>query len=146
MLSVGTSSIVAASSKVTPFQGEGACQVEAMARWTRMDKLESILSSHLFKAIEASRIRRQEGIMSLTDSVHLHVAYREGKDFKLELCLCPSVDKAIPQTAVKSVQECKNILEEYLFEAVKGSNQRKEKVKMEIQIGTYITVAFLSDS
>jgi len=98
-----------------------------MARMATVDKLESILGSRLFEAIEASRMRYQGGSISLTDCRRSHIAYREGEDFKVELWLCPSIGKAVSQTATKSIQECKHILGEYLLEAVESSNRRKKR-------------------
>ena len=53
-----------------------------------VDKLESTLGVYLFKGMSASRMRMGEenrGMMTLTDTVHLHLANQEGEDFRLEV-------------------------------------------------------------
>ena len=59
--------------------------------------------------------------------MRLHVAYREGEDFKLEVWLCSSIGKAISQAKMRSVEDLRSMLSDYLFEAMKASNWRQEE-------------------
>jgi len=103
-----------------------------MAIMAEVDKLESTLGGYLFEGMNTSRMRLREkdgGRMRFTDSVRLHVAYREGEDFKLEVWLCLSIGKAISQAKMRSVEDLRNMLGDYLFEVMKTSNRRKEEEK-----------------
>lgn len=119
-------------------QAQDARQVEAsetnIAMMAEVDKLESTrtLGGYLFEGMNESRMRHREKDrrwMRFTDTVRLHVAYREGEDFKLEVWLCSSVGKAISQAKMRSVEDLRDMLGDYLFEAMKASNWRKEEEK-----------------
>ncbi|KAF2188770.1 hypothetical protein K469DRAFT_70544 [Zopfia rhizophila CBS 207.26] len=118
-------------------QAQNASQVEAsdmnMALTAVVAKLESILGGYLFEGVKESRIRHREKdrrSMTFTDAVRLHLAYEEGEDFKLEVWLCSSIGKAISEANKRSVKDLRNMLGEYLFEAMKASNRRKEEERM----------------
>lgn len=106
-----------------------------MAIMAEVDKLESTLGGYLFKGMNASRMRLEEkagGRTTLTDTVRLHVAYREGEDFKLEVWLCSSIGKAISEAKMRSVEDLRRMLGDYLFDAMNGSNWRKEEKRKRI--------------
>lgn len=110
-----------------------------MAIMAEVDKLESALGGYLFKGMNASRMRLREkdgGRMTLTDTVRLHLAYQEGEDFKLEVWLCSSIGKAISQAKMRSVEDLRGMLGDYLFEAMEASNRRKEEQKTGMSIGS----------
>lgn len=91
-------------------------------------KLESILGRYLFGGMKASRMRRQEedmGRMTFTDAVHLRLAYQPGEDFVLEVWLCSPIGNAISE--VRSVEDLRDMLGDYLFAAMEASNRRKEE-------------------
>ncbi len=115
-------------------QVQDASQVEAngtnIAIVAQVDKLKTTLGGYLFKGLDTSRIRRREKearMMKFTDTVHLHLAYREGEDFKLEVWLGSSMGKAISQAKMRSVEDLRGMLGDYLFEAMDASNWRKEE-------------------
>ncbi|KAF8855975.1 hypothetical protein BDZ45DRAFT_486564 [Acephala macrosclerotiorum] len=119
-------------------QAQATRQVEAsetnIAIMADVDKLETTLGGYLFKGINASRMRKGEkdgGMMTLTDTVRLHVAYQEGEDFKLEVWLCSSIGKAISQAKMRSIEDLRSMLGDYLFEAMDASNWRKEEKRKE---------------
>lgn len=95
-----------------------------------VDKLESTVGGYLFKGMNETYMRLREkdgGRMTLTDTVRLHLAYQEGEDFKLEVWLCSSVGKAISEARLRSVEDLRDMLGNYLFEAMEASNWRKEE-------------------
>jgi hypothetical protein len=95
-----------------------------------VDKLESTLGGYLFKGKDASHMRHREkdgGMMRFTNTVRLHLPYQEGEDFKLEVWLCSSIGKAISQAKMRSVEDLRSVLGDYLFEAMEASNRRKEE-------------------
>jgi len=103
-----------------------------VARMAEVEKLEIPLGGYLFKWMKASRMRHQEKerrCMRFTDTVRLHVAYREGEDSKLEIWLCASIRNDVSQATIYSAEELRNILGDFLFEAVEASNWRKEQEK-----------------
>ena len=115
-------------------QARGARQVEAgetnIAMMAEVDKLESTLGGYLFKGMDASRMRNGEkdgGMTTLTDTVRLHLAYQEGEDFKLEVWLCSSIGKAISQAKMRSVEDMRSMLGDYLFKAMEASNRKQEE-------------------
>jgi hypothetical protein len=116
-------------------KAKGACQVASgmeTAIMAEVDKLESTLGGYLFKGMNESRMRhreKDEGMKSFTDTVRLHFAYLKGEDFKLEVWLCSSIGKAISQAKMRSVEDLRNMLGDYLFGAMKASNRRKEEEK-----------------
>jgi hypothetical protein len=114
-------------------QARSGRRVEAVgrkiARMAEVDKLESVLGAYLFEGNAASRMRHQEGSITLTDSVRLHLPYHE-EDCKLEVWLYSSIREAISQTTMRPVEDWKNILGDFLFEAMKASNWRKEEVRI----------------
>jgi hypothetical protein len=102
-----------------------------------MAKLESILGRYLFEGMKASRMRRHEedrGQITFTDAVRLRLAYQLGEDFLLEVWLKSSIGKAISQ--IRSVEDLRNILGNYLFEAMEASNRRKEEKRKEMRTWT----------
>ncbi|KAF2174771.1 hypothetical protein K469DRAFT_766999 [Zopfia rhizophila CBS 207.26] len=104
-----------------------------MARLAEVEKLESILRSYLFAGIKASRMRYWEedmGPMTLTNTVRLHPARKEDKDFKLEVWLCSSIGNAISEAKMRLVEDLRTMLGDYLFKAMKTSNQRKEEERI----------------
>jgi hypothetical protein len=131
---IGEASPEAANQGMVP-QAQNARQTEAsdtkttkMARMADVDKLESILGSYLFEGMKASRMRESEEnrrLLRFTDTVRLEPASQEGQDFKLEIWLCSLVGKAVSQA--KSDEDWRNILGDFLFEAMKGSNRRKKE-------------------
>ncbi|KAF1992732.1 hypothetical protein P154DRAFT_528256 [Amniculicola lignicola CBS 123094] len=131
----------ATGSKVLPHT-QTASQVEQandifMAYMAGMAELENILGTYLFEAMKQSCIRRQEenkNLMTFTDAARLHFAYKEGDDFKLELWLCSSAEKAISQAkaTMSSIEDLRNLLGDFLFTAMKTSQRRKR----EEEIGT----------
>jgi hypothetical protein len=60
--------------------------------------------------------------MRFTDTVRLHVAYYPGKDIKLEMWLCASIRNDILRATINSAEALRNVLGDYLFEALKTSN------------------------
>jgi hypothetical protein len=115
-------------------QAQDDHQIEAsetnIAMMAEVDKLKSTLGGYLFKGMNESRMRRREkdrGMKSFTDTVRLHLAYQEGEDFKLEVWLCSSIGKAISQAEMRSVEDVRSMLGDYLFEAMKASNWRQEE-------------------
>ncbi|KAH6667750.1 hypothetical protein B0J14DRAFT_704225 [Halenospora varia] len=115
-------------------QAQDDHQVEAsetnIAMMAEVDKLETTLGGYLFKGMNTSRMRKGEkdgGRMTFTDTVLLHLAYQEGEDFKLEVWLCSSIGKAISQAKMRSVEDLRNMLGDYLFGAMKASNRRKDE-------------------
>ncbi|KAH7364891.1 hypothetical protein BKA65DRAFT_473192 [Rhexocercosporidium sp. MPI-PUGE-AT-0058] len=125
-----------------------ACGMK-IARMAEVDKLEIPLGGYLFERMKASRMRHQEKerrCMRFTDTVRLHVAYREGEDIKLEIWLCASIRNDVSQATISSAEGLRNILGNYLFEAMKASNWRKEQEKE----GTYdfrgaFSISFLEE-
>jgi hypothetical protein len=108
----------------------GGRQMAVMAAvMAEVNKLESKLGCYLFKGMNASNMRRREGTMSLTDAVRLHLASQAGEDFKLEVWLCRSIGEDISHAEIRLVEDWKKILGDYLFEAMKASNWRKEEEK-----------------
>lgn len=109
--------------------------VQPTARMAEVDKLEIILGSCLFRGINASRKRNREkarGMIRLTDTVVLHLARQADEDFKLEVCLCSSIGEAIFQAKMRSIEDLRNMLGDYLFEAMKASNWRKREERTEM--------------
>ncbi len=77
-----------------------------------------------------SQMRHREkdrGMMSFTETVRLHFGYREGEDFKLEVWLCSLVGRAISQAKMRSVEDLRSMLGDYLFDAMKASIWREEE-------------------
>lgn len=106
-------------------------QLMEIAMMPEVIKLQSTLGSYLFEGIEESQMRYREkdkGGISFTDTVRLHFAYREGEDFKLEVWLYTSIGKAISEAKSQSFEHLRDILGDYLFEAMKASNRRNEEV------------------
>ncbi|TEY73426.1 hypothetical protein BOTCAL_0078g00190 [Botryotinia calthae] len=113
----------------------GTHQTEAIApnvaKMAMVDKLQRTFGDHLFTGTDTSRIRRQEKkkrCLSYTDTVRLHNPF-PGMDYKLEFWLCTSVGKTISQAVISSSKNLRNILGEYIFEAMKTSNTRMEQEK-----------------
>ncbi|KAF2175227.1 hypothetical protein K469DRAFT_78828 [Zopfia rhizophila CBS 207.26] len=103
-----------------------------MALMAEVAKLEDILGGYLFKGMKESRIRHREEerrSTTFTDAVRLHLADESGEDFKLEVWLYSSIGKAISQAKanMRSVEDLRDMLGDYLFEAMKASNRRKEE-------------------
>jgi hypothetical protein len=128
----GHNGIEAAEAEVPPAQDTP--QVEAsgtnIAMVAQVDKLEVTLGDYLFKGMDATRLRHREKdgrMMRFTDTVHLHLAYQEGEDFKLEVWVCSSIGKAISQAKMTSVEDLRSMLGDYLFEAMDASNWRMEE-------------------
>ncbi|PVH70190.1 hypothetical protein DL98DRAFT_521748 [Cadophora sp. DSE1049] len=119
---------------VRTIQGGGAeAQVVSdmkIAIMAEVDKLESRLGVYFFEGMYASRMRHQEKerqCMRFTDTVRLYVAYRPGEDIKLEMWLCASIGNDISQATIDSAEDLRNVLGDYLFEAMKASNWWKEE-------------------
>jgi len=91
-------------------------------------KVKSIFGSYLFQGIIESRKRAEEGNLSLTDTVRLHVPPSE-VDFTLEIWVCLSIGKAISQTIIRSVEDWKGILGDVLFDSMMASRQIEEDFK-----------------
>jgi len=107
-----------------------------IAIMAEVDKLESALRVYLFGGINTSRMRHQEKerqCMRFTDTVRLHVAYRPGEDIKLEMWLCASIGNDILQATISSAEALRNILGDYLFDAMRTSNWWKEKERKGIR-------------
>ena len=117
-----------------------------IAIMAELDKLESPLRVYLFEGINTSRMRHQEKerqCMRFTDTVRLHVAYRPGEDIKLEMWLCASIGNDILQAMIGSAEALRNVLGDYLFEAMKTSNWWKEEERKGIRdFGGAIKVSF----
>ncbi|OBT38933.1 hypothetical protein VE00_10561 [Pseudogymnoascus sp. WSF 3629] len=110
-----------------------------MAMTAEVDKLESTLGGWLFENMDASHMRQREKdrqMMRFTDTVRLHVAYNEGEDFKLEVWLCSSIGKAISQATMGPVEDLRDMLGDYLYDAMNASNWRKEEERRGMPIGT----------
>lgn len=116
------------------------------AMMAEVDKLESTLGGWLSENMNASHMRQREKdrqMMRFTDTVRLHVAYNEGEDFKLEVWLCSSIGKAISQAKMRPVEDLRDMLGDYLYDAMKASNWRKEEERRGMPIGTgAINVSF----
>jgi len=97
----------------------------------RVDKLESALGSFLFISSAASckrhREKDEERMMIFTDTVRLHLAYKEGEDFMLEVWLCSSIGNAISEAKTRSADDLKSMLGDYLFKGMMASNWRKKE-------------------
>ena len=99
-----------------------------------MHKLQYIIGEYLLAGMKASRVRRREedmGQRTLTNAMRLRPARTEGGDFWLEIWLCVSVGEKILEARMRSFEDLKRLLGDYLFEAVKASNKRKEEEKTE---------------
>jgi len=100
-----------------------------------VEKLDSRLGGYLFEGLGATRMRHRENqrrVTRFTDTVRLHVAHREGEDFKLEVWVALSIGKAIAQAKMKSIDDLETLLGGYLFEAMKASNWRKEEERTKL--------------
>lgn len=75
-------------------------------------------------------------MISFTETVRLHLGYREGEDFKLEVWLCSSVGKAIAQAKMESVEGLRSMLGDYLFDAMETSIWRQDEEKKGISDST----------
>lgn len=109
-------------------------------------KSDTILGEYLFKGISKSRVRHREesgGMKSFTNAVRLHFTYNEGEDFVLEVWLCPSIGEAILQAKMRSLEDLRPLISDYLFEAMKSSNWKREMEGNGIlECGGAVTVSF----
>lgn len=97
-----------------------------VARMASFEKLERVLGEYLHNGMTASRWRKTEvdrRIVTLTDAVRLHLAYRNGEHFKLGVRLCPFVGRAIAEANANSAEQLRSMLGDYLFEAKTGDIQ-----------------------
>ncbi|ESZ94036.1 hypothetical protein SBOR_5562 [Sclerotinia borealis F-4128] len=108
-------------------------------------KLESPLGVQLFKGMDATYIRdleKQRRWGKFTDAVRLHLPSPEAKDYKLEVWICPSIGKVISQ-AKESAKDLRDVLDEYLFDAVNTSDWKKEQERNGLQgFAGAVTVSF----
>jgi hypothetical protein len=97
------------------------------AMMAEVNKLESFLGGYLFSGINETRMRYREqamGMRSFTDTVRLHLAHREGEDFKLEVWLCSSIGKDIAKE-LGAVKNLTSMLGGFLSKAMKASTWRQ---------------------
>lgn len=126
------------TTKVTGSKAQGPRQVAGSVETAIMadvEKLDSRLGGYLFEGLGATRMRHRENqrrVTRFTDTVRLHVAHREGEDFKLEVWVALSIGKAIAQAKMKSIDDLETLLGGYLFEAMKASNWRKEEERTKL--------------
>jgi hypothetical protein len=109
---------------------QGEASETNIAEVAEVGRLEGTLGGYLFKGMNKSQMRHREkdrGMMSFTETVRLHFGYREGEDFKLEVWLCSSVGRAISQAKMRSVEDLRSMLGDYLFDALKASIWREEE-------------------
>ncbi|ESZ90801.1 hypothetical protein SBOR_8806 [Sclerotinia borealis F-4128] len=108
-------------------------------------KLESPLGVQLFKGMDATYIRdleKQTRCWKFTDAVRLYLPSPEVKDYKLEVWICPSIGKVISQ-AKESAKDLRDVLDEYLFDAVNTSDWKKEQERNGLQgFANVVTVSF----
>jgi hypothetical protein len=109
---------------------------EYVARAAAVSKLEAFIRASFFKSMQKCSIRQQENNKVWTETVSLHLASREGKDFKLEVCMYLSVSEAISQALKNNLtEELKSLLSDYLFQSREASNWRKGQIR-DLKIGT----------
>lgn len=110
-----------------------------IAMTAKVDQLLPILGQYLFNGMDTSRTRRQEkdiGWISFTNTVLLHISDNKGDDYKLELWVCSSVGRAILQAKTRAVEDLKDMLGGYLFNAMKTSKLMKKEEERGLLKGT----------
>jgi len=110
-----------------------------IAEVAEVARLGGTLGDYLFKGMNKTQRRNQEKdrrMISFTETVRLHLGYREGEDFKLEVWLCSSVGKAIAQAKMESVEGLRSMLGDYLFDAMETSIWRQDEEKKGISDST----------
>ncbi|KAJ8063046.1 hypothetical protein OCU04_008289 [Sclerotinia nivalis] len=96
-----------------------------------VNKLKSIIGPYLFDAAMRSHTRRQDNqSIPLTDTVRLRVPLFVSQDFQFYIWVCSSAGKAISKAKMGPVKNLRDILGDYLFEAMKASDQRKKEIQM----------------
>lgn len=103
-----------------------------VATMANVEKLGRILGTTLYTGMMASRLRREEmnrRIITLTDCFRLHMASRSGEDFKAEIWLSSSTGSVITD-AMDDPVSLRNVLGDYIFEAITGSSWRNRLVRM----------------
>ncbi|KJZ72794.1 hypothetical protein HIM_07738 [Hirsutella minnesotensis 3608] len=101
-----------------------------MARMAEMEKVKATLGVYLFVSMKTSRTRKkeeEERMVSLTDTVRLYFAVQEGEDFKLNIWISSSAGESISKAHSRSVDELRDMLGDYLFEAMEASKKRKSE-------------------
>ncbi|KAH9905216.1 hypothetical protein F4778DRAFT_697863 [Xylariomycetidae sp. FL2044] len=99
-----------------------------MARMAEVGKLRDILGAFLFVGMKLSRARKREAEASqitLTDTVRLHLASQEGEDFKLAIWVTALTGEMVSAAKSTSVNELRDVLGDYLFEAMVASSKRR---------------------
>ncbi|KAK4069495.1 hypothetical protein Purlil1_13698 [Purpureocillium lilacinum] len=103
-----------------------------VATMANVEKLGRILGNLLYTGMMASRLRREEmdgRIITLTDCFRLHMASRSGEDFKAEIWLSSSTGSDITD-AMDDPVRLRNVLGDYIFEAMRASSWRRRMVRM----------------
>ncbi|KAI1316898.1 hypothetical protein F5Y16DRAFT_406766 [Xylariaceae sp. FL0255] len=95
------------------------------ARMALIQEVKGVVGAYLFVGLKTSRMRKQEGLVTLTDTVRLRLASQEGEDFKLVIRVESSVGNAISQSNSASVEDLEDVLGNYIFEGMMASKKRQ---------------------
>ncbi|KAI0164051.1 hypothetical protein GGR57DRAFT_452152 [Xylariaceae sp. FL1272] len=101
------------------------------ARMAQVQELKNVLGAYLFVGIKTSRMRKQEGLVTLTDAVRLQLAPQEGDDFRLILWVESSIGGTISGSNSESVEALHDALGNYIFEGMMASKTRKAETQPE---------------
>jgi hypothetical protein len=118
-----------------------------LVRGAEAEKLENVLGTNFFEWINESHMRKREtGQAKFTDAVRLYVSNIVGVDSILEVWLGSSHWSTLLQAKAGSVEDSRNILGDYLFEAMETSNWRMEEKRQGVSRNTGAFKIFCYDS
>lgn len=90
-----------------------------------MQKLESIVGTVLYLAVEASNLRKLEDQPLFTYAVRLLIPYYAGDDFTLELTVSSAMKRSIE--SIRSPQDWEPVLGKDIYDGMVQSNVRKRE-------------------
>ncbi|KAF2818211.1 hypothetical protein CC86DRAFT_240718, partial [Ophiobolus disseminans] len=123
--------------RLNRYEADPWSSFEAAAHWASLPLLDSILGGYLSRGMYETCIRKDEeqsGATVITNAVRLWYALEQHGDFGLEIWLGSSWGDEITQQLeeMTSIEGWKNILGDYLYQAMTKSRFRESEVSRSI--------------